>query len=150
MKTNRHSCSSRAIRGHKERAKQNCEQALRACETAATRIKTAGDDLAACWTALCQEIARGVSPTELLRKRAWCNVLELRLKEEAHALEAARHALDAIWHELMLTARARELFNRYLKKDTGETFTAGESLPLLARTASALAEAHQRSVPLKK
>ena len=150
MKTTRHSYPSRAIRGHKERAKQNYEQALRACEAAAARIKTAGDELAACWTALCQEIARGVSPTDLLRKRAWCNVLELRLKEEAHALEDARHDVDALWDDMMVTARARELFNRVLKKNTGETLPTGDSLPLLARAASALAEAQQHSVPLKK
>jgi hypothetical protein len=150
MKTNRHSYPSRAIRGHKERAQQNYEQALRACEAAAARVKTAGAELAAGWTALCQEIGRGASSTDLLRKRAWCNVLELRLKEEAHALEDARHDVDAVWDNLMITARARELFSRFLKKDSGETLPAGDSLPLLARAASALAETRPRSVPLKK
>lgn len=150
MKTTRHPYPSRATRVPKERAKQNYEQALQACEAAAARIKTAGDELAACWTALCLEIARGVSPTDLLRKRAWCNVLELRLKEQAHALEDARQEMDAVWDDMMLTARARELFNRFLKKNASEPYTASEGLPLLARTASALAEAHRRAAPLKK
>jgi hypothetical protein len=150
MKTTRPAQPPRAIRGPRERSKQNYEQALRACETAAARIKSAGDELAACWTALCQDIARGVSPTDLLRKRAWCNVLELRLKEQAHALEDARHEVDAVWDEMMLTARARELFHRFLKKNASETLTPTESLPLLARTASALAEVHRRDAPLKK
>jgi flagellar biosynthesis chaperone FliJ len=150
MKATRHSPSSRAAREQKERAKQNYEQALRACEAAAARIKSAGDDLAQHWAALGREISNGASPTELLRTRAWCNVLELRLKEQAHALEAARHGVDAVWDEVMLTTRARELFNRFLKKTTGETLTTSESLPLLARTAAALATAHQRGAPLKK
>jgi flagellar biosynthesis chaperone FliJ len=150
MKTTRPTYSARAVRGQKERAKQNYEQALRACETAAARIKAAGDELAQCWTALCQEISAGVSPTDLLRKRAWCNVLELRLKEQAHALEDARLGVDALWDEMMLTARARELFHRFLKKRDRETPATDESLPLLARAAAALAATHRRGASLKK
>ena len=150
MKTSRPSPRSRATRETRGRAKQNFEPALRACEAAAARIKAAGDELAACWTALCREIGTGASPTDLLKKRAWCNVLELRLKEQAYALEEARHGVDALWDELMLTARARELFNRFIKPATGESFNAGGSLPLLARTASALAAEHLRAAPTKK
>jgi flagellar export protein FliJ len=150
MKTTRHSYPARAVRGQKERAKQNYEQALRACENAAARIKSAGDELAQCWSALCQEISAGVSPTDLLRKRAWCNVLELRLKEQAHALEDARLGVDALWDEMMLTARARELFNRFIKKSDRESRAADESLPLLARAAAALAATHRRGAAAKK
>ncbi len=150
MRTSRHSYQSRAVREQKERAKQNYEQALRACESAAVRIKSAGDELAASWTVLCQEIATGLSSTDLLRKRAWCNVLELRLKEQAYALEQARHGVDALWEEMMLAARARELFNRFLRKNASETPTPAESLPLLAKTASVIAAAHHRAAPLKK
>jgi flagellar biosynthesis chaperone FliJ len=150
MKTLRHSNPSRPVREQKERAKQNYEQALRACETAATGIKCAGDELAASWTALCLEISTGLSSTDLLRKRAWCNVLELRLKEQAYALEQARLGVDALWEEMMLTARARELFNRFLKKNTTEGSAPAESLPILARTASIIAAAHRRPAPLKK
>jgi flagellar biosynthesis chaperone FliJ len=150
MKTPRHSNPSRVVREQKEHAKQNYEQALRACETVAARIKCAGDELAASWTALCQEISTGLSSTDLLRKRAWCNVLELRLKEQAYALEQARHGVDALWEEMMLAARARELFNRFLKKNATEGSAAAESLPILARTASIIAAAHRRAAPLKK
>ncbi len=143
MRTSRHTQPTRAVRETKEPATQNYEQALRACESAAGRIKSAGVELTQCWTDLCHEISAGASTTELLRKRAWCNVLELRLKEQAHALEDARHDVDAVWEEMMLAARGRELFNRYLKKNTGETFTASENLPLLVRTATALAVAHR-------
>jgi hypothetical protein len=150
MKTTPPSRTPRAPRETRDRAKQNHEQALRACEAAAARIKAAGDELASCWATLSQDISAGVSTTDLLRKRAWCNVLELRLLEEAHALENARHAIDAVWDDMMLTARARELYNRFLKKDAGETVTATEGLPLLARTASAIAAVHRRAVAVKK
>ncbi len=49
---------------------------------------------------------------ELLRARAWCNVLELRVKERAAALEQARRAVDAVWHELMLATQEREGLDR--------------------------------------
>jgi flagellar biosynthesis chaperone FliJ len=150
MKTTRHSNPPRAAREKKERVKQNVEQTLHACESVAARIKTAGEELAASWTALCQEISTGASSTELLRKRAWCNVLELRLKEQSYALEQARHGVDALWDEMMLNTRARELFNRYLKRDRTDTLAANDNLPLLARTASVIAAAHRRAAPLKK
>jgi hypothetical protein len=92
-----------AVRKYKTPAEPNCEQALRLCEDAAMRVKAASEELAACWTALGRDVNTGVDPTELLRRRAWCNVLELRLKERAHALEAARHGVDAIWQEAMIS-----------------------------------------------
>ena len=150
MKTTRHSNPPRAAREKKEHVKQHVEQTLHACESVAARIKTAGEELAASWTVLCQEFSTGASSTELLRKRAWCNVLELRLKEQSYALEQARHGVDALWDEMMLNTRARELFNRYLKRDRTDTLAATDSLPLLARTASVIAAAHRRPAPLKK
>jgi flagellar biosynthesis chaperone FliJ len=150
MKTTRHTHTSRRAHEKKERTKAQYEQSLRACESAAARIKTAGEELAASWTALCLEISTGVSSTELLRKRAWCNVLELRLKEQAQALEQARLGVDALWDEMMLAARARELFNRYLRKSASDSLTGSENLPLLARTASVIAAAHRRTTQLKK
>jgi hypothetical protein len=135
----------RGLRKPKESATQTCQQALRVCESSAASLQAAGEELAASWTALCYEISTGVSCTELLRKRAWCNVLELRLKEQAHALEQARHGLDTIWDDVMLGTRARELFNRLLKNNPQESGAGAESLPLLAKTASAIATAHRRS-----
>jgi hypothetical protein len=72
------------------------------------------------------------------------------LKEQAHALEQARHGLDAVWEDLMLATRARELFNRLLKKNATEAGADTESLPLLARTASVIASAHRRAASVKK
>ena len=138
------------MRESKSRPKRNYEQALRTCEAAAVRIKAASDELAAGWSALCREISIGTSPTDLLRKRAWCNVLELRLKEQTHALEEARQDMDKVWDEMMLTTRARELFNRFVRKDNGPDFASGESIPILVRTATALAAEHSGVVELKK
>jgi flagellar biosynthesis chaperone FliJ len=150
MKTQRHPKPSRPGRPKKERSKQDREEALRLCETVSERIQAAGAELAASWKALSDEIASGTSSTELLRKRAWCNVLELRLKEQAQILEQARLAVDALWDDIMLNVRARELFNRFLKKNDAEAFAGTENLPLLARTATILADAHQRPAEVKE
>jgi flagellar biosynthesis chaperone FliJ len=150
MKTPLQSTPARTARERKENVKPIHDQVLRTCEAAAARLKAASEELAASWTVLCGEITNGVSSTDLLRKRAWCNVLELRLKEQAHALEQARHAVDAVWADLMLTVRARELFNRFIKKNATEAGAEADSLPLLARTASAIAGAHRRTSSAKK
>jgi len=87
---------------------QHCADALRACEEAAARMKSASDELAACWSALRGSLNSGATGTELLRTRAWCNVLELRLKEHAHALEAARQGVDLVWREVVRSGRRRK------------------------------------------
>ena len=51
-----------------------------------------------------------------MRARALCNVLELRVKERAATLEEARHAVDAVWKELMLATRDREALDRFHDK----------------------------------
>jgi hypothetical protein len=150
MKTSPPPAPARKTRASKENAKRAHELPLRACVAAAACLKTAAEELAASWTALNQEVSTGESPTDLLRKRAWCNVLELRLKEQAHALEQARHAVDAVWNELMLTTRAREMFNRFLGTNATEAGSENPSLPLLARTASVIAGANRRSAAAKK
>jgi hypothetical protein len=150
MKKNPSVRRSRAQRESPERARPNWEQALRGCEAAASRVKAAADELAACWTGLREEVSGERSPTDLLRKRAWCNILELRLKEQTHLLEEARRCMDEVWDDLMLTARARELFHRFVRKSTAEALAATESVPILAKTASILAAAHRRPASMKK
>lgn len=93
-------------------ARERYAATLRACEEAAGRVQRASVELTDCWADLCQKLAGGVASGELLRARAWCNVLELRLKERAAALEKARHAVDAVWQELMLATREREGLDR--------------------------------------
>jgi hypothetical protein len=122
------------IRERKERVKPNCEQAIRQCEEAALRIKAAGDELAECWTLLARELSTTTSATGLLRKRAWCNVLELRLKERVHALEAARLAVDGVWEEIMQAVRSRELLGRLLRKSSNELSAAHQVWPLLVQS----------------
>jgi flagellar FliJ protein len=93
-------------------ARERYAATLRACEEAAARVQQASVELTECWTDLCQKLASGVASGELLRARAWCNVLELRVKERASALEKARLAVDAVWQELMLATRERESLDR--------------------------------------
>ncbi|HLP77483.1 MAG TPA: hypothetical protein VK327_11265 [Candidatus Paceibacterota bacterium] len=92
----------------KEDTRTNPAEALRKCEEASARLKAASEELTACWTALGIEIATGARPTELLRRRAWCNVLEMRLREKAVALEKARQDLDKVWNAIMDAASQRE------------------------------------------
>jgi len=118
MKTFRFPLQSlRVLREQKEQAAQkNYADALRAAEDAAVRLKTAGEELSASWTTLGKELAAGVTAMELLRTRAWCNALELRLKERTGLLEQARLAVDAVWQEMLSATRDREALDRFYKK----------------------------------
>jgi flagellar FliJ protein len=105
--------SLRAVRQHKELTTgERYAGTLRACEAAAASLQNASNELTVCWTGLCEHLAAGVQSLELLRARAWCNVLELRVKERALALEKARRAVDAVWEELMRATRQREELDR--------------------------------------
>jgi flagellar export protein FliJ len=118
MKTFRFPLQSlRVLREQKERtAQKNYADALRACEEAAARVKAAGGELSAGWTALGKELSFGVTAMQLLRTRAWCNVLELRLRERTGLLEKARLAVDAVWQAMLGATRDREALDRYYKK----------------------------------
>jgi flagellar biosynthesis chaperone FliJ len=142
-------CSRTEVRKAKEITPELCGQSLRACEEAARRIRAASDELASAWTALGAGLAAGVSATDLLRRRAWCNVLELRLKERAHELEDARQGVDQLWKELLLSRRAQELFGRLLPKDPGGC-GADSGFSHLARTALSLAAERRAAARLKK
>jgi len=109
--------SLRVLREQKERtAQKRYAEALSACEAAAAQVKTAGSELSTSWASLGKELAAGVTAMELLRTRAWCNVLELRLKERTTMLEKARLAVDAVWNEMLGATRDREALDRYYKK----------------------------------
>jgi flagellar export protein FliJ len=104
----------RSLRKHKEEAvRQRYAQAVRACEEAAARVQQASVELTACWKLLYEKLAAGVTGEDLLRARAWCNVLELRVKERSAALEQARLAVDAVWKELMTATREREMLDKF-------------------------------------
>jgi len=106
-----------AVRQHKEEAaRERYAATLRACEAAAARLQSASTELTACWTTLCEKLAAGATGDDLLRARAWCNVLELRVKERAAVLEEARHEVDAGWKELMRATRDREALDRFYNK----------------------------------
>ena len=110
--------SLRVLREQKEQAAQKqYAEVLRACEDAAGRVKAAGDELSASWTTLAKELAAGVTAMELLRTRAWCNALELRLRERTGLLEQARLAVDTVWQQMLNATRDREALDRYYKKN---------------------------------
>jgi len=118
MKTFRFPLQSlRVLREQKEQAAQKqYVEVLRACEDAAARVKATSDELSTSWNSLGRELAAGVTAMELLRTRAWCNALELRLKERTGLLETARLAVDKVWQEMLNATRDREALDRYYKK----------------------------------
>jgi flagellar export protein FliJ len=105
------------LREQQEQAAQKkYSEALRTCEEAAGRVQTAGRELSSGWQDLTGKLTAGVSAVDFLRSRAWCNVLELRLKERTAALEQARLKVDAVWHEMLLATRDRESLDRFQSK----------------------------------
>ncbi len=89
---------------------------LRVCEETAAQVHAVSAELARSWKTLCDQMAAGVTGDELLRARAWCLVLEIRVKERAVALEQARHAVDEVWKELLVVTRARETLELFFEK----------------------------------
>lgn len=105
------------LREQQEQAAQKkYSEALHFCEEAATRVETASHELMTCWRDLTGKLSAGVSAVEFLRARAWCNVLELRLKERTNALEQARLKVDAVWQEMLTATRDRESLDRFRDK----------------------------------
>lgn len=104
---------SRSTRSNKSKApRPDSNVVIRKCEEAAAQMLAASEELMACWTALGIESSTGATTPELLRRRAWCNVLELRLREKTRQLEKARHEVDAIWDDIVSRARTRALAQR--------------------------------------
>src|SRR6185503_18369906 len=97
-------------------AQKKYAESLRFCEEAAGRVEAASQELMHCWRDLTGKLSAGVSAMEFLRARAWCNVLELRLKERTAALEQARLKVDAVWQEMLVATRDRESLDRFEAK----------------------------------
>jgi flagellar export protein FliJ len=105
------------LREQQEQAAQKkYAESLRICEEAAGRVQAASQELMTCWQELTGKLSAGVSAMEFLRARAWCNVLELRLKERTAALEQARLKVDAVWQEMLVATRDRESLDRFHDK----------------------------------
>ena len=118
MKSFQFSLSALAVlREQQEQAAQKkYVDALHFCEEAAGRVDAASHELKNCWRDLTGKLSAGVSAMEFLRARAWCNVLELRLKERTAALEQARLKVDAVWQEMLVATRDRESLDRFKDK----------------------------------
>ena len=105
------------LREQQEQAAQKkYVDALQFCEQAATRVEAASQELMTCWRDLTGKLSAGVPAMDFLRARAWCNVLELRLKERTTALEQARLKVDAVWQEMLIATRDRESLDRFEAK----------------------------------
>jgi hypothetical protein len=134
-----HSKGSIRAKAKEHNRPKSSELAVHRCEEAAAQMKLAGEELAACWTALTIEISNGASPTDLLRRRAWCNVLELRLREKAAALEAARRDLDSVWKHVLNRARTHDLAHRSQQDTVAENlFAQSWTLLLQPKTSPAM------------
>jgi flagellar export protein FliJ len=107
----------RVLREQREQdAQRNFAEAMRVCEEAAFQLQAASDELAAAWTALCEELSTGAVATKLIRTRAWCSVLELRQKERTTALQKAQRLMDHAWREMVAASRDRKALDSYYDK----------------------------------
>jgi flagellar biosynthesis chaperone FliJ len=85
--------SLRVLREQKERTMQKrYVEALRASDTAAARLDVGRHELAAAWTALCEEVAEGATVGQLHQTRAWCGELERRCDQLEAPLTAESSA----------------------------------------------------------
>lgn len=111
----------RVIREQKEQKAQKAfGDAMRLYDDAAFQLQTASDELVAGWNALCREMGSGVHASQLTKTRAWCNVLELRQKERAEALQRAKRAMEAAMQQMLLATRDREAIDNYHDKRRSE------------------------------
>src|SRR4051794_1970651 len=110
---------------HEQAAQKKYAESLRICEEAAGHVEVASRDLMTCWRDLTGKLSAGVSAMEFLRARAWCNVLELRLKERTSALEQPRLKGDAGWQEMPIATPDPESLDRFRVKKTRAYNTEG-------------------------
>jgi flagellar export protein FliJ len=103
----------RLLREQKERvAQKRYVEALRASDEAAARLDAGTHELAAAWTALCEEIAEGAIIAKLHQTRAWCGELEKSCEQLATALKAAQSAAQEAWREMTLATRDRKALDQ--------------------------------------
>ena len=91
-------------------------EALRARHAAAARLDAGRHELAAAWTALCEEVAEGATFGQLHQTRAWCGELERRCDQLEAALKSALQATHVAWREMSLATRDREAVDRLRAK----------------------------------
>ena len=109
--------SLRVLREQKERTMQKrYVEALRASDAAAARLDAGRHELAAAWTALCEEVAEGATVGQLHQTRAWCGELERRCDQLEAALKSALQATHVAWREMSLATRDREAVDRLRAK----------------------------------
>lgn len=105
------------LREQKEQKTQQAfGRAMRLHEEAALQLKAASEELLAGWNALCRETSTGTPASQLSRTRAWCNVLELRQRERAEALQRARRSMEAAMADMLAATRDRKAIDQYHDK----------------------------------
>jgi flagellar export protein FliJ len=109
--------SIRVLRQQKERAaQQRYARALAARDEAEARLQSTSAELTGAYQHLAQQLAVGVSASQVMGLRAWCTVLEIRRHESRAALENARRAADVAFKEMVLAVREREALDRFYEK----------------------------------
>lgn len=109
--------SLRVLREQKERtAQKRYVEALRASDEAAAKLDAGTHELAAAWTALCEEVAEGVTIAKLHQTRAWCAELERRCDQLSAALKLAQQLAQEAWREMTLATRDREALDKLRDK----------------------------------
>jgi flagellar export protein FliJ len=117
--------SLRVLREQKERTMQKrYVEALRASDAAAAKLDAGRHELAAAWTALCEEITEGATVGQLHQTRSWCGELERRCDQLDAALKSAQQATHAAWHDMVLASRDREALDK-LREKCRRTFDRG-------------------------
>ena len=105
--------SLRVLRKQKERAAQKrYVDALRAADEATARLDAATHELAAAWTALCEEVAEGTPMGQLHQTRAWCGELERHCDQLDAALKLAQRLVHEVWRDMILATRDSEAIDR--------------------------------------
>jgi flagellar export protein FliJ len=109
--------SIRVLRQQRERmAQQRYSRALLQRDGAEQLLKAAGEELAAGYRQLEEEIERGAGVSRIIHLRNWCSVLEMRLHECEAALEEARSAAAESFNFMCAARRDRETLDRFHDK----------------------------------
>lgn len=109
--------SIRVLRQQRERAaQQRYGRSLTQRDSAEQVLKLAGDELAAGYKTLGDEMDHGAGVGRIIHLRTWCNVLEMRYHECEAALEEARNAATESFNFMCAARRDRETLDRFHDK----------------------------------
>jgi flagellar export protein FliJ len=109
--------SLRVLRQQKERAaQQRYAQALATSDLAAAKLQGIVNELANVYQSIVNSMATGLPGSQIMERRAWCSVLEVRRNEARAALEETRRAAEKAFKDMVLAVRDREAMDRFYEK----------------------------------